>query len=194
MPWTFEQRINRKIDRWLDNILIDENACLRQERPLFYNKFPISVGLSPKIENWYIFEELLNELKNTESCALVHGNKRTLSFVCFGYNPKILSDLEKKKKYVSFNFIKWIPQENWVMKNKIRDSKKKTHLYYKKYRFRIKFNKPSQLILDTTDLHRMGGLWMRNPCYPEMFYVEKLSDITMLKILYHDKIQTIDEK
>lgn len=191
---TFNKRMIKLTNYFLERFILEEENVFQEERPLWFGKWSISIGLSPHLNQWHQWDELSSLLHNMDVESFVHPYPRTLHFQVYTNDPSVLKQLFVMKSRFVFNFIKWIPTDCWELPKKVPERWETRDLWYGKYKYRIRFKRPHDRCLKQWDYERISSDWYINPTFPELMYLQNLHDVTCIKILAYDSIIEINER
>lgn len=199
MPWTYDQKIQRVCNAFMDRELLEQSQIQTLQRPLFFGQYPFAIGFTPVREMWFKYDELkefvVEGLKNSEHH--LQSNRLTLEFHAFAKDPSVLRWLLKNQKPFYFNHIRLIDPACWNMR--LPKPRPKTK-FFEEFGWRIEFKDPKWGLNENNlvELQRLGGehkLTCSPRANPKTFlYLSKLSDVLMFKLIVGDQILDIEDR
>lgn len=199
MPWTYDQRIQRACQAFLDKGLLEDSQIQTLQRPLFFGQFPFAIGFSPVRELWFKYDELkefvVAGLKNSEHT--LQSNRNTLDFHVFSGDPSILRWLLTHQSPFYFNHLRLVDQVCWNMR--LPKPRPKTK-FFDEYGWRIEFKDRKWGLNEQNvkELGRLGGplkLTVSPRANPKTFlYLSKLNDVLLFKLIVGDQILDIEDR
>jgi hypothetical protein len=197
MAWTWKQRVDRAIAHYVDNGVIDEDRVSTVKRPPFFDAYKFSIGFWPSVEHWYRWDEYLEQVSKIIEPfdAKLHHNRKTLSFWIFGNDPALLKEIYKIREPMVFGFIHVVDESCWDRKLRKAD-KRARYKFYHQFNYRVRFSpewtNASKIV--EGDLYRFKGKGLQSPTRSNLYYIEELNDIMLIKILYSEQISEIEDR
>lgn len=189
----FEKSIKEYVNYFLGKLIIEEDRCHPDDRPLYYGKWALSITLCINLSDWHHWDEYKEKLNNLKNVEKIHSNKRLLSFTLFSNKPALLKEIYLLEDTFDIEHIKWIPECNWKKPKKVSKPKKYNY-WYRKYPYRVKFKRPFKECLSDDDIEVISDEWSYNHNIPEFVYFKNMGDIICIKMIAYDHIEKIDDR
>lgn len=201
MAWTYQQRIQRASQSFVDRNLLDESQITHRKRPLFFGEYAFSIGFSPLATLWTEFDSLRERIVAGLEGRDYHftPNRSTMDFHVFSSDVSVLKWLQRNQSSFVFNHLRLVDSEYWTIP--LPKAKKKTK-FYNLYDWRVTL-KDSQWIENPSNRELLEGLdggykIMTVPIFyqsPKTFlYLTNKSDVLMFKIMASEHILGIEDR
>lgn len=213
MAWTYEQRIERARNLLVDRAVMADEQVELLRRPLFFNRYRFGIGLSATPDSWYRFDEIkLAVQKGVEGMdCFVQSNSRAYQVYLFSNNPKVIRWVAQNHKEWFVNHLRLVHSSCWGKKLPAPKAKGK---FFNQFTWRLRL---SRFQMDMRPVETAGGvmdcpfpglthhaldaiggphkLLRQGERLQRIFvYVDRISDLLMLKLILGPDIIEIEER
>ena len=194
MVWTYEQRMLRVSQTLIDRNKLDESQIQTVKRPLFFERFKFSIGMSLVLSSWGDYPEVKDKvtahLQGLD--CLIQSYKKSKQWFIFSSDPSVIRKVIQLSMF-DMNHLRMVDPKCWHWK--LPEPKPKGK-FYGEFGWRFEFRNPSWG-KDPTNQELLDGLTSNYKLVisPRTFlYLSTPNDVLLFKLVAVDQLLSLDER